>query len=115
MKDLIKVIKLNQKIKQFMPLNYIMYLNQAVDPKIGVRSFDNFFLTFKKVPQAKCTGNRLFEDNFNRNYKLINYWREGNDIELIKEDSQTDEDTIFLNNPTNQDTTVVLNPKELPE
>ena len=52
---------------------------------------------------------------FNNDYKLINAWREGNDPEIVYHSDPMAEEEFFTINPTNENSSVTLLGKEVPE
>ena len=61
------------------------------------------------------TGNKQIEMHFNKDYKLINSWREGNDPEIVYHSDSMAEEEFFTINPTNENSSVTLLGKEAPE
>jgi hypothetical protein len=67
------------------------------------------------VPHKNLAGNKQFEENFSKNYRLVNAWREGNDQEIVYEPNPSEEESFFTINPTNENSTVTLIGKEVDE
>lgn len=103
-------------VLKFVPPTYIKYLNQNMDTKIIVSVTEYPILTPKqKVPHKNLAGNKTFEENFSKNYRLVNAWREGNDQEIVYEPNPSEEESFFTINPTNEYSTVTLIGKERDE
>ena len=64
------------------------------------------------VPHKNLAGNKLMESRFEKNYKHINAWREGNGPEIVYDANPELEEQFFLSNPKNSETSVRIVGKE---
>ena len=64
------------------------------------------------VPFKNLSGNKLMESRFEKNYKHINAWREGNGPEIVYDANPELEEIFFFSNPKNAESSVRIVGKE---
>lgn len=89
LKNLRKMISLNEIIMEFIPDVYQSFLKFKMNTDVY------------SVPHKNVTGNKLMETNFDKKKHLLDAWRQGDDRKIVYAADEDIEQSFFKVNPGN--------------